>query len=189
MRFYYVDSGDLSPYHATLASAKKDANALAKDSHDDIVVKVVEALTDKDNVLNMPPNTTGGLHGIRRGRPHRQGKTEMSDCYFVICREDNRPGRQQRAAMCSPPSGSPARWSWRASTLQDASPRPRADHSQGSKMMKTYIILSNEDGELNPVELNDEDATTQAIAEAALSLILKTGMSMSVGQTIEVLEE
>ena len=59
MRFYYVDSGDLSPYHATLASAKKDANALAKDSHDDIVVKVVEVSTDKDNVLNML-NTTGG---------------------------------------------------------------------------------------------------------------------------------
>ena len=56
-------------------------------------------------------------------------------------------------------------------------------------MMKTYIILSNEDGEINRVELNDEDATTMAIAEAVLQLVLKTGMSMSVGQTIEVLEE
>jgi hypothetical protein len=59
MRFYYVDSGDLSPYHATLASAKKDANALAKDSHDDINVKVVEVSTDKENVLRLL-NSNGG---------------------------------------------------------------------------------------------------------------------------------
>jgi hypothetical protein len=59
MKFYYVDSGDLSPYHITLASAKKDANALAKDSHDDVIVKVVEVSTDKDNVLRML-NTAGG---------------------------------------------------------------------------------------------------------------------------------
>ena len=59
MKFYYVDSGDLSPYHATMGSAKKDANALAKDSHDDIVVKVVEVTTDKTNMLRLL-NTNGG---------------------------------------------------------------------------------------------------------------------------------
>jgi beta-phosphoglucomutase-like phosphatase (HAD superfamily) len=59
MKFYYVDSGDMSPYHATLESAKKDANELAKTSRDDIIVKIVEVSTDKDNVLRML-NTTGG---------------------------------------------------------------------------------------------------------------------------------
>lgn len=61
MKFYYVDSGDLSPYHATLAEAKKDANELVKgrESGSDIPVKVVEVSTDKDNVLRML-NTAGG---------------------------------------------------------------------------------------------------------------------------------
>jgi hypothetical protein len=61
MRFYYVDSGDMSPYHTTLASAKKDANELIKgrSSGSDIPVKIVEVSTDKENVLNMLNNTGG----------------------------------------------------------------------------------------------------------------------------------
>jgi hypothetical protein len=61
MKFYYVDSGDMSPYHATLESAKKDANELiaGRESGSDIPVKIVEVSTDKDNVLRMLNNSGG----------------------------------------------------------------------------------------------------------------------------------
>lgn len=54
--------------------------------------------------------------------------------------------------------------------------------------MRTVIKLSNDSGEIDRIELADEDATTQAIALAAAKLIAAR-LSMSVGDRIEVTEE
>jgi hypothetical protein len=54
--------------------------------------------------------------------------------------------------------------------------------------MKTVIRLSGTGGELAKVVLADEDATTEAIAQAAIDII-SSCMSMSEGDTITVTEE
>lgn len=51
----------------------------------------------------------------------------------------------------------------------------------------TVVKFSNNDCELDRIEINDEDATTQAIAQAVLDMV--TGhMSMRTGDKIEVFE-
>lgn len=59
MKFYYVESGDLSPYYIKLSDAKKDANGVAKESHHDVIVKVVEVPLDKANIQRMLNNSGG----------------------------------------------------------------------------------------------------------------------------------
>ena len=59
MKFYHVDSGDLSPYYLTLSGAKKDANLAAKTSYHDIVVKRVDVGTDQSSIKNMLNNASG----------------------------------------------------------------------------------------------------------------------------------
>ena len=54
--------------------------------------------------------------------------------------------------------------------------------------MKTIIRLSNTCGELDRMELHDDDATGTAIAQAVLSLIARAGCVMHAGDTITVEE-
>ena len=51
MRFYYVNAAiDGAPYTATLEEAKRVARNAASNSHNDVVVELVEVATDKENV-------------------------------------------------------------------------------------------------------------------------------------------
>ena len=60
MRFYYVSAAiDGAPYTATLEEAKRVARNAAANSHDDIVVELVEVATDKENVLRLLNNAAG----------------------------------------------------------------------------------------------------------------------------------
>jgi hypothetical protein len=54
--------------------------------------------------------------------------------------------------------------------------------------MNTIIRLNGTGGELNKIVLSDEDATTEAIAQAAIDLI-QSCMALAVGDTITVTEE
>lgn len=54
--------------------------------------------------------------------------------------------------------------------------------------MKTIVMLCNFAGELDRVELSDEDATVEAIAQAAIDLI-SSSMSLHAGDTIRIIEE
>jgi hypothetical protein len=56
------------------------------------------------------------------------------------------------------------------------------------QMTKTIIKLCGMGGELSRVELTDEDATTEAIAQAAIDLIAAC-MSLRAGDTIKITEE
>lgn len=55
--------------------------------------------------------------------------------------------------------------------------------------MKTVIRFSGTGGELDKIVLDDDDATTEAIAAAAVALIQRSGMSMSEGDVITVTAE
>jgi hypothetical protein len=54
--------------------------------------------------------------------------------------------------------------------------------------MKTVIRFNGSGGELDKVVLSERDATTEAIAQAAIDLI-RSCMSMHEGDTITVTEE
>jgi len=60
MKFYHVNDGDLSPFYATLAAAKKDARYAAKQSYHAIEVTRVEISTDRENILRLA-NNSGGI--------------------------------------------------------------------------------------------------------------------------------
>jgi len=52
--------------------------------------------------------------------------------------------------------------------------------------MKTIITLNGTGGELDKIKLDYEDATDSAIAHAVVSLVARTGYSMSEGDSITV---
>jgi hypothetical protein len=60
MKFYHVDDGDLSPFYATLAEAKKDARYAAKQGYHPVEVTRVEISTDRENILRLV-NNSGGI--------------------------------------------------------------------------------------------------------------------------------
>ena len=55
-------------------------------------------------------------------------------------------------------------------------------------MSMTHIILSNSGGELDRISLSDDDATTEAIAHAAIDLI-SASYSLHAGDFITVVED
>ena len=60
MKFYYVNAAiDGAPYTATLEEAKRVARNAASNSHNDVVVELVEVATDKENVLRLLNNAAG----------------------------------------------------------------------------------------------------------------------------------
>ena len=60
MKFYHVNSGDLSPFYSKLSEAKKDARHAAKTSYHPVEVTRVEIATDRDNILRLA-NSSGGI--------------------------------------------------------------------------------------------------------------------------------